>query len=105
MFIGKVRRRTIVRLAAVSMCSIALTGMCMQTSADIDIPAQSLDLSLRDLGSAMGVNVLFDPKAVEGISGNAVRGQMVTDEAFARLLAGTGLKHRCSDERTITVTQ
>ena len=74
-----------------------------QAVSQFDLPAQPLAVSLRAVGSQTGTNVLFDPPLVEGRDAPALKAKLTVRQAFERLLAGTGLKFRFLDEKTITV--
>ena len=95
------------RAFLLSLCVIAtvvFVSPCAQAQAvSLDLPAQPLALSLRAVGSQTSTNVLFDPPLVEGVNAPGVAGQFTAEEAFRKLLAGTGLKYRFLDEKTVMV--
>jgi iron complex outermembrane recepter protein len=88
---------------AVAMIVLAAPVASAQTLAQFDLPSQSLAASLRAVGSQTSTNVLFDAPLVEGLAAPALQGELSLDEAFVRLLAGTGLKHRFLDHKTVMV--
>jgi iron complex outermembrane receptor protein len=68
-----------------------------------DFPSQPLAAALRALGSQTSTNVLFDPPLVEGRDAPALKDELTLDQAFARVLAGSGLTHRFLDEKTVMI--
>lgn len=74
-----------------------------QAVTQFDLPAQSLAVSLRAVGSQTSTNVLFDPPLVEGMNSPGVKGEFTAEEAFKQLLVGTGLKYLFLDDRTVMV--
>src|SRR5450631_474519 len=70
---------------------------------DFDLPDQSLAESLRAVASQTGSNILFDKSVVGNVSVKSLNGQLSRDEALERLLAGTGLTFRKSDDKTILI--
>src|SRR5258708_26804353 len=85
------------------MCCGGAGGVGAQGSSKFDLPSQSLAASLRAVGSQASVNVLFDPPLVEGLQAPALKAQLTADQAFARLLAGSKLKYRFLDSKTVMV--
>lgn len=61
-------------------------------TAQFDIPAGPLEVSLQTLAVQSSDQLLFDPAITEGLSGPAVRGRLTTEAALSRLLAGTALE-------------
>jgi iron complex outermembrane receptor protein len=74
-----------------------------QSRSSFDLPAQSLATSLRVVASQTGTNVLFDPPLVEGRVAPALKAQLTLDQAFTKLLSGTGLSYKYLDEKTVTI--
>jgi iron complex outermembrane receptor protein len=74
-----------------------------QTRSSFDLPVQSLATSLRAVASLTGTNVLFDPPLVEGRVAPALKAQLTLDQAFAKLLTGTGLTYKHLDDKTVTI--
>lgn len=81
-----------------------LAAIHAQSLAQIDIPAQALADSLRALGSQTKLTVVFDAQTVAGRSAPAVNARLSVDEAFQRLLQGTGLRHKFLDDKTVVLT-
>lgn len=74
-----------------------------QTSAQFDLPAQSLVESLRAVGKRTDTNILIDRKLIGRRQAPALKAMLTVDEALTRLLAGTGLKHQFVNEHTVTI--
>ncbi len=69
----------------------------------LDLAAQPLGDSLRDLAAASNTNIAFDPLLVSGMQAPALRGSLTAQQALDRLLAGTKLQARFVDAQTVTV--
>lgn len=94
-------------LLAATVLSLALT-VCTQPgyaqpTTQFHLPAQSLADSLRAVGSQTNINILFAPPLVAGRQAPALNAQLTTDEALARILAGSGLTHQFLNESTVIV--
>jgi iron complex outermembrane receptor protein len=76
-----------------------------QARAQFDLPSQPLSTALRAVGTQTRTNVLFDAALVEGLKAPALKAELTLDEAFVRLLNGSGLQHRFLDDRTVMVVQ
>ncbi|MBL8270019.1 TonB-dependent receptor [Steroidobacter sp.] len=70
---------------------------------ELDLPEQSLALSLNAVAAATHINVLFDTAEIAAYRAPALKGRIGVDEALSRLLAGTGLTHRFLDAKTIVL--
>jgi len=68
-----------------------------------NLPSQSLAQSLRALASQTQSNILFDQALVRGLTARALDGELSLDQAMDRLLAGTGLTYRKTDEKTVVI--
>lgn len=69
----------------------------------LDIAAQPIGDALNELARQTGLQVVLYSELETGVQAPAVRGGMTADEALERLLAGTGLKHRFLDDKTVMV--
>jgi iron complex outermembrane receptor protein len=90
-------------LCTVLIALLSAPATWAQATSKFDLPSQSLAVSLRAVGSQASVNVLFDPPLVEGLQAPALKAQLTADQAFARLLAGSKLKYRFLDSKTVVV--
>jgi iron complex outermembrane recepter protein len=68
-----------------------------------NLPSQSLAQSLRALASQTQTNILFDQALVRGLTARALDAELSLDQAMDRLLAGTGLTYRKTDEKTVVI--
>ena len=96
-------KKALLRSFGVIAAVVFLTPCAQAQAVSLDLPAQPLAISLLAVGSQTSTNVLFDPPLVEGVSAPEVEGQFTAEEAFRKLLAGTGLKYRFLDEKTVMV--
>lgn len=92
---------TLATLAAV-LSFVASTALA-QTSAQFDLPAQSLVESLRAVGKRTDINILIDRKLIGRRQAPALKAMLTVDQALTRLLEGTGLKHQFVNEHTVTI--
>lgn len=81
---------------AISLVLAHAPAMAQQSATryEISLPEQSLADSLRALGKAAHVNIVFEPDAVQGKRAPRLNGNYTPDEALERLLAGSGLDVR-----------
>lgn len=63
----------------------------------VNIPAQSLAGALRAFGEQSGLQVLYEPRLVEGKRAGAVNGAMESSDALSQLLRGSGLRYQIED--------
>ena len=74
-----------------------------QVTVKFNLPSQSLAESLRAVASQTQTNILFDRVLVHGLMAQALDAQLNLDQAMRRLLAGTGLTYRKTDEKTVVI--
>ncbi|WP_050805344.1 TonB-dependent receptor domain-containing protein [Sphingomonas sp. KC8] len=70
----------------------------------IDLPSQKLDVSLRALGSTMGVTIAFDPATVRGLVAPSLHGSYQPEQAIRLLLRESGLGVRPISRGSFLVT-
>jgi outer membrane receptor protein involved in Fe transport len=82
----------------ITICAQA-SGACAQPTATLllDLPAQPLEQSLRDVSLRTGVSVIAPAELVDGRSAPALRGQHSARSAVDALVAGSGLAVRVVD--------
>lgn len=68
-----------------------------------DVPAQSLDASLRAFGVATDRQVVFTGTLVAGRRANAVRGEYKPEEALTQILDGSGLTYETSSSGVLMI--
>lgn len=82
------------------LCTTALIGSAVialpseaaaQSEFSLNMPRQPLELSLRQLGSAAGINIVFQPAAVVHRMAVPIKGRLSVNAALDRLLSGTDL--------------
>src|SRR4051812_42677202 len=76
-----------------------------QTRYAFDLPAQPLEDSLKAVGRITGTNVLFEPRAVQGKTARAVKGDFTTEEALSRIVADTPLEVQKSSDSTVVIRE
>jgi iron complex outermembrane recepter protein len=74
-----------------------------QATVKFNLPSQALAESLRAVASQTQTNILFDRVLVRGLMAQALDAQLNLDQAMRRLLAGTGLTYRKTDEKTVVI--
>nr|WP_280041758.1 TonB-dependent receptor [Pseudomonas sp. Hg5Tf]MDH2558817.1 TonB-dependent receptor plug domain-containing protein [Pseudomonas sp. Hg5Tf] len=87
--------------AAVAM---TLATHALAAPIDLDLPAQPLATSLRQLGEVAGLTIAVDSSLVQGRQAPAVSGQLDVYNALTLLLAGSGLSYQQSGN-TLIVSQ
>ncbi|WP_114952218.1 TonB-dependent receptor [Sphingosinicella terrae] len=81
-------------LAATAITAIAMPPQaCAQpsTAVELDLAAQDLGATLRDISRATGREIIYMPEVVAGLRAPPLRGRFTAEEAVTRALAGTGL--------------
>jgi len=68
-----------------------------------DIPAGPLDAALERVARRAGLTLSFDPAAVSGLTTSGLDGEYTVSGVLRRLLAGTELEHRFSDDSTVAI--
>lgn len=91
-----------------SCVSAVVLGLALSASAgafaqpkQVNIPAQSLDKALTELGNQTGLQVLFGPDLVAGKKSSAVSGTLEPEAALKALLKGAGLTFRIENNTVI----
>lgn len=67
------------------------TALADDASYDFDLPSGALSVSVETLARQTGLQVLFDPRLLDGRQGGALKGRMSARAALDKLLAGSGL--------------
>ncbi|WP_256659539.1 TonB-dependent siderophore receptor [Pseudomonas sp. H9] len=84
--------------------ALILAAQAVAAPIDLDLPAQPLATSLRQLGDAAGLTIAVDSNLVQGRQAPALSGQLEPHDALSRLLAGSGLSYQQSGT-TLIVSQ
>lgn len=86
---------------------VALSGRPAQAQSarahDFNIASQPLNRALRALADQSGVQLAYRTAIASGAVTPAVRGTMTTEQALARLLAGSGLRYSFTNANTVTI--
>jgi iron complex outermembrane receptor protein len=94
-------------VAVAVACLIAGVSIADDASAAIrrptNIPAQNLGAALEALAKNCDVQVVYFSGAIDALQTQGAVGELTTEEAFSRVLSGTGLTYRYLDEKTITI--
>jgi iron complex outermembrane recepter protein len=94
-------------VAVAVACLIGGAGIADEATASIrkltSIPAQNLGAALQALARERDVQVVYFSRSIDVLDTQGAVGELTTDEAFARILAGTGLTYRYLDDKTITI--
>src|SRR5262245_40901977 len=69
-----------------------------------DLPAQSLTKALTAFASATGVRLAYSAVLTNNLDTAELRGRFTREEALTRLLNGTGITYRFTDEKTVTLS-
>jgi outer membrane receptor for ferric coprogen and ferric-rhodotorulic acid len=88
--------------------SVAVLGLALSVSTgafaqpiQVNVPAQSLDKALTELGKQTGLQVLFGPEMVADKKSTAVKGTLEPEAALEALLKGAGLTFRVENNTVI----
>jgi outer membrane receptor protein involved in Fe transport len=74
-----------------------------QATGNFDLPEQPLADSLRALAAQTHTNILFDRELVAHVSAKPIKAELSLTQALERLLEGTGLTFRSSDDKTVLI--
>ena len=97
-----------IAVVATAVC-ISLFGLAAADNASAavkkptHIAAQGLGTALNQLAQSRGLQVLYLSNTVRDLRTHGANGDMTANEAFDRLLDGTGLTYRYLDGNTVTV--
>jgi TonB-dependent receptor len=93
--------RNALLVSSAIVCVMATPAAAQSKS--FDVPAQSLQSAVHQLGRQADIQIIAARKVTQGKQGNAVRGNMTAEEAIAQLLAGTGLVAKRTGAGTWTI--
>src|ERR1700761_8042751 len=96
--------RSLLAQAALGLMFLSSTANADgQATVKFNLPSQSLAESLRAVASQTQTNILFDRVLVRGLTAQPLEAQLNLDQAMHRLLAGTGLTYRKTDDKTVVI--
>lgn len=106
--ISPVRLRDFPKTIFLCLCLLiesALSGATADSTGrrQFDLPAGSVEVSLKRLAEQSGVEVLYPTNFARGVRTNPVSGNLTPREALDRMLAGTGLA-AAQDEKSGSLT-
>lgn len=94
-------------IATAAFCTLVGLASAKDANAAIrqstEIAPQPLGEALNELARGRKLQVLYFSSTVRGLNTQGASGELTTDEAFDRLLAGTGLAHKFIDDATVSV--
>jgi iron complex outermembrane recepter protein len=103
----KMQRCLVSRLLAPILCFLALVragaGYAAEPTHHFAIPGEDLAIALEDFGRQSGDEILFNRDDVRGKAAHSVSGDFSSDDALAKLLAGSGLSVRKANPHTFVV--
>lgn len=70
---------------------------------DFDIPERPLARTLNDIGRITGLSIVLTQNAALSLNARSVRGTYTARQALDQALAGTGIGHRFTNARTVTI--
>ncbi|MDS1139418.1 TonB-dependent receptor [Pusillimonas sp. SM2304] len=79
-------------------------ALAQEAATQINLPAQSLDDSLIQLGRQTSLQFFYTPDTVAGVQAPRVQGRMTPEEALKRLLEGTSVEYR-REGRNVTLSR
>ncbi|QVL20726.1 TonB-dependent siderophore receptor [Pseudomonas qingdaonensis] len=93
--------------ASIIVLGLALgaSGGVYAQSVAVNIPAQSLEKALIDLGNQTGLQILYGPDLVTGKKAPAVVGTMEPQQALEQLLRNAGLRYRIEDNTVLLTNE
>jgi outer membrane receptor protein involved in Fe transport len=90
-------------LPAGALAALVTTAALAQATIRFDLPAQTLEASLRAIGKSSDINILIDRKLVAALQAPALKADLSVAQAMSRLLEGTGLTYQYVNEHTIVL--
>lgn len=93
-------------LLAASAIVLTLPAAAMAqpaAEAEFDLPAQSLEASLKAVSRQTGANILFAPDVVQGRQAPALKGRYAPMSAVERLIGGSGLEMHVNADQTVII--
>jgi outer membrane receptor for ferric coprogen and ferric-rhodotorulic acid len=88
----------------VTTVALAVAGQVAAAPIQLNLPAQPLAISLRQLGDAAKLTIAVDSSLVQGLNAPAVQGNLEPLHALAQLLSGSGLNYQQSGN-TLIISQ
>ncbi|NYT68862.1 TonB-dependent siderophore receptor [Pusillimonas noertemannii] len=89
---GRGALKTLTVSIALAFGIVPAQALAQEAPVQISIPAQSLGNALIQLGEQASLQIFYLPETVSGLNAPAVAGNLTSDQALQRLLAGTGIE-------------
>ena len=86
-----------------ALAALVTTAAFAQATIRFDLPAQTLEASLRAVSKSTDTNILIDRKLVDGLKAPALKADLSVEQAINQLLQGTGLTYQYVNEHTIVL--
>lgn len=96
-------RAFLLSIVLASVTSFAPSALAQPATMEFDIPAQPLESALRQMASKHGVQILFLPEDMKGLTTPGLKGRFTPRQAIEELLKGTGLVASFNGQDTIVV--
>lgn len=90
--------------ALVAAVAFTVVGQALAEPITLNLPAQPLATSLRQLGEAAKLTIAVDSSLTAGLTAPAVQGEIEPLDALAQLLSGSGLNYQQSGN-TLVISQ
>lgn len=90
---------------ASALLAVAPAVEAQQQRYALSIPAQTLEGALVELAEVTGATLLYSSTLTRGLNSPAVTGDLTLQEALDRMLQGSGLDARFSNDNTVTLAR
>lgn len=98
-------RRILAGAATTGLAVAAPVSMAQTKNVSVSIPSQGASDALRAFAKKAGVQLVYPEDVIDGVTTNEVEGTMSVEEGLNRLLEGTGLEYRVSQQGVVVVTR
>ncbi|NBF12808.1 TonB-dependent siderophore receptor [Pseudomonas sp. Fl4BN1] len=92
-------------LGSLPVAAQAAPGNANQAPRTFNLPAASLATTLSGIARQGGREIIYVPSLVKGLTAPEIHGELSTEQALQRALAGTGLVARVTPQGTLTLEQ
>ena len=96
-------QRVLAAIAVIFVSANVVSVADTNTKTHFNLPAESLDQSLRELALQANCNISYDPSLVTGLRAPAVKGEFLPSDALSMILKNTTLKLIKVDEHTLQI--
>lgn len=99
------RLRTLLLASALAFTAQPAFAQSVDAPVAVNLPAQPLDQSLRELARSAAVQLVIFEDDLAGLSAPALSGNMTFRTALQQLLAGSGYRYEVADERSVRIVR